>query len=110
MPLLQIKLYHAVADVKCSSGPCEDAPAENWDVDHRPMLNAGASYLSTSADPNLCHPLLSSHLSHHNVLARAAAGAGERYQPAWGSGGSGREEAGAGRGGGRHAGVGAGER
>ena len=85
MPLLQIKLYHAVADVKCSSGPCEDALAENRDADHRPMLNAGVSYLSTSADLNLCHLLLSSHLSHHNVLARVAAGAGERCQPPRGS-------------------------
>ena len=85
MPLLQIKLYYAVADVKHSSGPCEDAPAENRDADHRPMLNAGASYLSTSADPNLCRQPLFPHLSHHNILARAAAGAGERWQPPRGS-------------------------
>ena len=74
------------------------------------MLAAGASYLSTSADPNLCRQHLFPHLSHHNILARAAAGAGERYQPAWGSGGSGREEASAGSDGGRCAGLGAGER
>ena len=115
MPLLQIKLYHAVADVERSGGPREDVSAEGEDADHwRPMLADEASSLSTSADPpNLCPPLLSPHLPHHNVLARAAVGgrcgssrrgavgavAAAAMEPAWGSGGGRCAGAGAGRGG-----------
>ena len=48
MPL-QIKLYHAVADVEHSGRPREDTRADDEDADHRPMLATGVSSLSTSA-------------------------------------------------------------
>jgi len=48
MPL-QIKLYHAFADVEHSGRPREDTRADDEDADHRPMLATGVSSLSTSA-------------------------------------------------------------
>jgi len=73
MALLQIKMYHAVADVEHSGGPREHARAQltrTPTADHLPMLAIGASSLPPS--PRV---LLSPHLHDHNVLTPSRGGA-----------------------------------